>query len=266
MPPHPPIPPKCRPIQPKQPVSSAFHPMGLQFGGHTPLVTAPQPPNGGMTPSKAPTRRRHAVRRLRMAQNPHYRPNRGHPMACWARTHRLRQPCVTNVVKLAHFETPFNSLCYKRRQSEPKNQYFQRKRRRIDDVCNKTQAGPPNRRPPRGLRGQAVVPVGGGRAWPGFEATHKHTSAHRAPLVWRAPEGPEGTGGLRVDAPSEARGADGSRAGRRPRAHKAARPHKAHAVPGTPAGPHAAPRRPACQRVGRLAAPHPSSTPVNQPQ
>ena len=34
-----------------------------------------------------------------------------------------------------------------------------------------------------------------------------------------------GLAGLRDDAPSEARGADGSRAGRRPRAHKAARPH-----------------------------------------
>ena len=52
-----------------------------------------------------------------------------------------------------------------------------------------------------------------------------HPSAHRAPLMWRAPEGPEGLAGLRDDAPSEARGADDSRAGRRPRAHKAARPH-----------------------------------------
>ena len=34
-----------------------------------------------------------------------------------------------------------------------------------------------------------------------------------------------GLAGLRDDAPSEARGADGSRAGRRPRAHKAARPN-----------------------------------------
>ena len=34
-----------------------------------------------------------------------------------------------------------------------------------------------------------------------------------------------GLAGLRDDAPSEARGADDSRAGRRPRAHKAARPH-----------------------------------------
>ena len=57
-------------------------------------------------------------------------------MACWARTHHSRQPRVTNVVKLEHFETPFTGLCYKRRQSEPKNHYFQQKRRRIDDVCN----------------------------------------------------------------------------------------------------------------------------------
>ena len=34
-----------------------------------------------------------------------------------------------------------------------------------------------------------------------------------------------GLAGLRDDAPSEARGADGSRAGRRPRAHQVARPH-----------------------------------------
>ena len=36
--------------------------------------------------------------------------------------------------------------------------------------------------------------------------------------------GGRGLAGLRDDAPSEARGADGSRAGRRPRAHQAARP------------------------------------------
>ena len=48
--------------------------------------------------------------------------------------------------------------------------------------------------------------------------------------------------GLRDDAPSEARGADGERAGRRPRAHRAARPSRAHQAarpsrqPGTPKG------------------------------
>ena len=77
-------------------------------------------------------------------------------------------------------------------------------------------------------------------AWPGHGARGRwrglaglradafsHTSATQAPPVWRAPEGPEGTAGLRADAPSEARGADGERAGRRPPAHTAARPIKA---------------------------------------
>ena len=58
------------------------------------------------------------------------------------------------------------------------------------------------------------MPVGGGGAWPGFETTRSATHSNTAPPVRRAPEGPEGTGGLRDDAPSEARGADGSRAGR----------------------------------------------------
>ena len=46
----------------------------------------------------------------------------------------------------------------------------------------------------------------------------KHTPAHRAPLVWRAPEGPEGTGGLRGAAPNEVRPPSlaGGRALRRP--------------------------------------------------
>mgnify|MGYP003091473459 FL=1 len=41
---------------------------------------------------------------------------------------------------------------------------------------------PTDWRPPRGLRGLAAVPVGGGRAWPGFEKTrranHQHTRLH----------------------------------------------------------------------------------------
>ena len=41
-------------------------------------------------------------------------------------------------------------------------------------------------------RSLAAAPVGGGWAWPGFG-----TTAHQVPPVWRAPEGPEGTGGLR---------------------------------------------------------------------
>ena len=59
--------------------------------------------------------------------------------------------------------------------------------------------------------------MGGGGAWPGFETTH-HTSATQAPPVWRAPEGPEGTGGLRGAAPNEVRSPSlaGGRTLRRP--------------------------------------------------
>ena len=62
-----------------------------------------------------------------------------------------------------------------------------------------------------------------------------HTQQHSATGVEGA-RGPgcgargrrRGLAGLRDDAPSEARGADGERAGRRPRAHQAARPSRAH--------------------------------------
>ncbi len=45
-------------------------------------------------------------------------------------------PNVTNVVKPEQFEPPCECSCYKRRQSASKNLDFQRKSRRIDDVCN----------------------------------------------------------------------------------------------------------------------------------
>ena len=43
---------------------------------------------------------------------------------------------VTNVVKPEQCEAPCEDFCDKRRQSNPKNHYFQRKSHRIDDVCN----------------------------------------------------------------------------------------------------------------------------------
>ena len=60
-----------------------------------------------------------------------------------------------------------------------------------------------------------------------------HTSAHQAPQVWRAPEGPEGTGGLRGAAPNEVRTPSlaGGRDLRRPehqRGHKQQATSSAH--------------------------------------
>ena len=69
-----------------------------------------------------------------------------------------------------------------------------------------------------GVEGLAAVPVGGGGAWPGFECKTEAHVRNPAPLVWRAPEGPEGTGGLRGAAPNVVRlpSLAGGRALRRP--------------------------------------------------
>ena len=73
----------------------------------------------------------------------------------------------------------------------------------------------PREHPPRGehrrnrahleTQSLAAVLVGGGGAWPDNEPTHRAHISDQAPLVWRAPEGPEGTGGLR-DRPLRAAG------------------------------------------------------------
>ena len=135
--------------------------------------------------------------------------------------------------------------------------------------CDQLQipAAPPAWRAPEGPDNLPAAPMGGGRAWPGFEGKLHHTQRHkhrqcggrrrarlRCPWAAAGPgrasrgsstthsdtstasvEGAGGPGcgargrrrglaGLRDDAPSEARSADGSRAGRHPRAHQAARP------------------------------------------
>ncbi len=93
--------------------------------------------------------------------------------------------------------------------------------------------GPPHqpaRAPPvwRGPEGQAAAPVGGGGAWPGFETTDGtpgSTGVEGAGGTCRGAGGRwRGLAGLRADAPSKARSADGERAGRRPPAHTAAGP------------------------------------------
>ena len=73
------------------------------------------------------------------------------------------------------------------------------------------------RRPGCGARGR----------WRGLARQHTDT-----PTDWRPPRGLRGLAGLRDDAPSEARGADGSRAGHRPWAHQAARPDGARNTSG----------------------------------
>ena len=139
-----------------------------------------------------------------------------------------RQLCVTNVVKPARFQSPCADSCYKRRQSAPKNLYFQRISRWIDDVCNNAQEStqktpwiddvcnnaqpniPSSLQPPISTSGPTGTEGAGRPRGPGCGARGR----------WR------GLAGLRGDAPSEARCADGSRAGRRPRRSLAQRGHK----------------------------------------
>ena len=108
--------------------------------------------------------------------------------------------------------------------------------------CMRNCEAPHAWRAPEGPEGPDAVPVGGGRAW----ATHRQQAppdwrpprglaglrddapiSGLAPLVWRAPEGPEGTGGLRGAAPNEVRPPSlaGGRALRRPE-HPWGRKHR----------------------------------------
>ena len=91
------------------------------------------------------------------------------------------------------------------------------------------------RRPGQGQAGSGTSHHGARRLWRAQAGQHTDT-----PTDWRPPRGLRGLAGLRADAPSEARSADGSRAGRRPPAHTAAGP----SVPGTPAAPQAPATRP----------------------
>ena len=87
----------------------------------------------------------------------------------------------------------------------------------------------------RARQGLAAAPAGGGRAWPGRHPPVRTATRPHWCGGCRRDGGPgcgargrwRGLAGLRDDAPSEARGAGGSRAGRRPRVHQAARPHNA---------------------------------------
>ena len=69
--------------------------------------------------------------------------------------------------------------------------------------CSAKPPPPPAQRVPGEPASLAAAPVGGGRAWPRcWSAAGPGRAIHSdtAPLVWRAPEGPEGTGGLRGGA------------------------------------------------------------------
>ena len=128
---------------------------------------------------------------------------------------------VTNVVKPTQFKSPRKDPCYKRRQSKPKNRHFQRKSHWIDDVCNNNaeihtkkllglttfvttrtrahQNPSTTSQTTLGVRRTRLrrprAAAGPGRA--SIRRTEPHIS-DQAPLVWRAPEGPEGLAAVPV--------------------------------------------------------------------
>ena len=93
------------------------------------------------------------------------------------------------------------------------------------------------------------MPVGGGGARPGFETRYKDTSALRAPLVWRAPEGPNGRDAVPVGGggawPDNEPTRRAKLAARTTRGRAAAHRHTQRpgpTAPGTPMGPQATTR------------------------
>ena len=80
------------------------------------------------------------------------------------------------------------------------------------------------------------VPVGGGGAWPGFEATRRAKLAARPARGRAAAHGHTKQPGRHSDQAYRADYAQRTARGRAT-AHGAARPNRAHAAPGTPAAP-----------------------------
>ena len=146
----------------------------------------------------------------------------------------LPRTSVTNVVNLSPKTTIFNEKAAGLTTFVTTDQKSTRKTPPIDDVCNNTQENGQKSQRARPLRCHGRRRDRRARA--GFEPTRRTRQQRPSPT---GVEGTGGTGGpgcgargrwrglagLRDDAPSEARGAGDSRAGRRPRAHQVARPH-----------------------------------------
>ena len=139
---------------------------------------------------------------------------------------------VTNVVKPTRFQSPRESPCYKHRQSTPKTAIFSEKALGLTTfVTTRTRAPQKlNTRDPHDAPGSGGPGCGARGRWRGHRP-RKRRARLRCPWAVAGP-----SRASRRHAEPKARSADGERAGRRPRAHKAARPH---AAPGTPVGPQA---------------------------
>ena len=211
-------------------------------------------------------------------------------------SHRLARTSVTNVVNLSPKTSIFTEKADGLTTFVTTGQKSTRKTPWIDDVCNNTHQTTPkhcNSNVANSMFEQVAGELraklmGDGRARPGFETTHRATSATRphwcegrrrdlprcrwaaagpgrtsrrctepcisdqAPLVWRAPEGPEGLAAVPVGGGGAWPGFEATRraklAARTARGRAAAHGHNQqpgptahHAAPGTPVGQQATP-------------------------
>ena len=202
------------------PFSAFFTKVVCDLGATPPQVAASPSPIGGIARHEPPTRRRHAARRRRVVQNPHDR-------RCGGRR-RIRRVAVPGCGArgqqrgLAGLRGDAPSEARgaddSRTGRRPRAHKAARPKQQCEGRC--TRYGPLHP-----LRGgtpdqKGCTAYGSGAAHP-ITRTNAE-SARRGPGC--GTRGRRGLAGLRDDAPSEARSADDSRAGRRPRAHKAARP------------------------------------------
>ena len=211
-------------------------------------------------------------------------------------SNRLARTSVTNVVNLSPKTSIFTEKADGLTTFVTTGQKSTRKTPWIDDVCNNTHQTTPkhcNSNVANSMFEQVAGELraklmGDGRARPGFETTHRATSATRphwcegrrrdlprcrwaaagpgrtsrrctepcisdqAPLVWRAPEGPEGLAAVPVGGGGAWPGFEATRraklAARTARGRAAAHGHNQqpgptahHAAPGTPVGQQATP-------------------------
>ena len=186
--------PLTQPDQPRWPTFGCFHSTGLQFDAYTVSSRGLTAINRGNCITSTVPRRRHADSRLLMLPNPH---------AWGAGTARHRQNGREKTIWIGY-------CVLDRLISYSEASFLSKTELPIQNTRHRQTAGTGG--PGCGARGR----------WRGLAGQRadapSHTSAPQAPPVWRAPEGPEGTGGLRGAAPNEVRPPSlaGGRALRRP--------------------------------------------------
>ena len=174
-------------------------------GHRSPRGRTTLPPNGGNGVIRGVTRRRHAASHLLMLQNPHRRRcgryceagETGGDCTAWPRR-CAAGPGLTTSRRAEHTSATQPHWCGGRRRDQ-----------RARASCK--------------TRGLAAVPVGGGRARAGLEIDHSEPQAR----VWRSRGRAAAHRHTQRPGPSRqaTRRSEHQRAGRRPRAHRAARPH-----------------------------------------